>query len=119
MARRVNLDPLPIGIGVQKAVQYHTPGPSAILLGVVAATVGGATDDLLAGRRATITREGHWLLSVIVVGAVIFWLFTIYVAFCPAVVVTVIVVATLGVLSVGLGWTSPAFPGDDLHSEDP
>jgi uncharacterized membrane protein YeiH len=131
VARRVSLDPLPfvavqavaigllIGIGVQKAVQYHAPGPSAILLGVVTATAGGAIDDVLTGRRAAIMREGHWLLSVIVVGAVIFWLFTIYVAFYAAVVVTVILVASLRVLSVGLGWTSPVFPGDDRHSEDP
>jgi uncharacterized membrane protein YeiH len=131
IARKVSLDPLPfvaaqavalgllIGIGVQKAVEYHAPGPSAILLGVVTATFGGALDDLLTGRRAAIMREGHWLLSVIVVGAVIFWLFTIYIAFYPAVAVTVIVVTTLRVLSVRLGWTSPVFPGDDLHSDEP
>jgi uncharacterized membrane protein YeiH len=131
IARKVSLDPLPfvaaqavalgllIGIGVQKAVEYHAPGPSAILLGVVTATFGGALDDVLTGRRAAIMREGHWLLSVIVVGAVIFWLFTIYIAFYPAVAVTVIVVTTLRVLSVRLGWTSPVFPGDDLHSDEP
>jgi uncharacterized membrane protein YeiH len=130
-ARRFSLEPLSfvaaqgiaigllIGIGVQKAVEYRAPGPSAILLGVVTATFGGALDDVLTGRPATIMREGHWLLSVIVVGDVIFWLLTIYVAFYPAVIVTVLLVATLRVLSVKLGWTSPVFPGDDLHSDDP
>jgi uncharacterized membrane protein YeiH len=131
IAHRISLDPLPfiaaqrialgllVGIGVQKAVEFHAPCPSAILLGVVTATVGGALDDVLTGRRAAIMREGPLLLSAIAVGAVIFWLFTIYVAFYAAVAVTAIVVATLRVLSVGLGWTSPVFPGDDLHNQDP
>jgi uncharacterized membrane protein YeiH len=130
-ARRVSLSRLPfvglqgvaigllIGIGVQKAVQYHTPGPSAILLGVITGTFGGALNDVLAGRRAAIMAEGYWLLSVVVYGAVIFWLLTIYVAFYAAVVATVLVVAGLRVLSVQRGWTSPVFPGDDLHSDKP
>jgi uncharacterized membrane protein YeiH len=84
-----------IGIGVQKAVQYRTPGPSAILIGVVAATLGGALDDILSGRQPTIVREGPWLLAAVVLGAVIFWLFTIYVAFWLAVVITVSVVTSL------------------------
>lgn len=129
-AHRVSLDLLPfvtaqaiaigllIAIGVQKAVEYRAPGPSAILLGVITATVGGTIDDVITGRQATIMREGHWLLSVIVVGAVIFWLLTIYVAFYPAVAVTVIVVTTLRTLSVRLNWTSPVFPGD-VRSPDP
>jgi uncharacterized membrane protein YeiH len=86
---------------------------------VVTATFGGVLDDVLTGRRAAIMREGHWLLSVIVLGAVIFWLFTIYIAFYPAVAVTVAIVASLRVLSVRQGWTSPVFPGDDLHPDDP
>jgi hypothetical protein len=64
-------------------------------------------------------REGNWFLSIIVVCAVIFWLFTIYVAFYPAVIVTVLAVATVRVLSVKLSWTSPDFPADDHHSDDP
>jgi uncharacterized membrane protein YeiH len=130
-ARRVSLDPLPfvaaqavaagllIGIGVQKAVEYHAPVASAILLGVITGTFGGVADDVLFGRRAVIMREGPWLLFVVVCGAVVFWLVTTYVAFYPAVVITVIVVAILRVLSVRQGWTSPVFPGDDLHSAGP
>lgn len=126
-APRISLDPLPfvvaqaiaigllIGIGVQKAVEYHAPGPSAILIGVITATFGGTVDDMLVGRRATIMSEGHWLLSVIAVGSVTFWLLTIYVAFYPAVAVTAIVVASLRALSVRRNWTSPVFPGDDPH----
>ena len=127
-ARQVSISPLPfvaaqaiaagllIGIGVQKAVEYRAPPASAIFLGVVAATFGGAADDMLAGRRAAIMREDHWLLPVIVCGAVVFWLVTTYIAFYPAVVITVVVVTALRVLSVRLRWTSPVFPGDDLHS---
>ena len=130
-ARQVSISPLPfvaaqavavgllIGIGVQKAVEYRAPAASAILLGVIAATFGGAADDVLAGRRAAIMRDGQWLLPVIVCGSVVFWLVTIYVAFYPAVVITVIVVAAVRVLSVRRGWASPAFPGDDLHSAGP
>ncbi|QUQ68862.1 trimeric intracellular cation channel family protein [Kutzneria sp. CA-103260] len=128
MPRRVSLSLLPfvavqatavgllIGIGVQKAVEYRVPAASAILLGVIAATVGGATDDTLAGRQATIMRENHWLLSTMVFGAVVFWVVTIYAAFYLAVAVTVVVVTVLRVLSVHFGWTSPVFPGDDRHS---
>ncbi len=128
-AQRVSLSPLPfvaaqavalgllITIGVQKAVAYHTPGPSAVLIGVVAATTGGAVDDLLTAKKVTMMGEGPWLLGVIVCGALTFWLFTIYVAFYPAVAVTVAVVASLRVLSVRFDWTSPFLPGD--HSRDP
>jgi uncharacterized membrane protein YeiH len=106
-----------IGIGAQKAVEYRAPAASAILLAVIAATFGGAADDVLAGRPTAIMREGHRLLAAVVGGAVIFWAVTIYVAFYPAVIVTVIVVATLRVLSVHFGWTSPVFPGDEPHPQ--
>ena len=131
LAPRVSLSPLPfvaaqaialgllIGIGVQKAIEYRAAAAPAMFIGVVAATFGGAADDMLAGRRAAIMRDGQWLLPVIVCGSVVFWLVTIYVAFYPAVVITVIVVAAVRVLSVRRGWASPAFPGDDLHSAGP
>lgn len=121
-ARWLSFSPLPfvaaqaialgllIAIGVQKAVAYHTPAPSAILIGLVAATIGGATDDLLTSQPVAIMSEGPWLLGLLVCGAVIFWLFTIYVGFYPAVVVTVLAVAGLRVISVRLGWTSVYFP---------
>ena len=108
-----------VGIGVQKAVEHDAPGPSAILLGVITATFGGALGDVLAGERAAIMREGHWLLLGIVCGAVVFYLTTIYIGFYAAVVVTVLVVAGLRVSSVRLNWTSPVFPGDHPRSGDP
>jgi uncharacterized membrane protein YeiH len=108
-----------VGIGVQKAVEYRAPGPSAIFLGVITGTFGGAIDDVLAGERAVILREGHWLLSGVVCGSVVFYLATVYIGFEVAVLSTVIVVAGLRVLSVHLDWTTPSFPGEDLHSGDP
>ena len=100
-----------IGIGVQKAVVYDTPVPGAILLGVITGSLGGAIADVLAGRQAAMLRERHWLLSAIVIGAVVFWLFTVYVAFYAAVVMTVVIVVGLRVVSVRLDWTDPSFPG--------
>jgi uncharacterized membrane protein YeiH len=124
-ARQVSLSLLPfvatqavalgllITIGVQKAVAYHTPGASAVLIGVVAATTGGALVDLLTSRPVTIMGEGPGLLGVVACGAVIFWLLTIYVGFYPAVAVTVVGVGSVRVLSVRFGWTTPFFPGDE------
>ncbi len=98
-------------IGVQKAVAHHTPGPSAILIGVVAATTGSAATDLLTGRTVSIVATGPWLLGLIVCGSAIFWVPTIYVAFYTAVVVTVALVAGFRVLSIRAGWTTVYFPG--------
>jgi uncharacterized membrane protein YeiH len=126
-----NLTPLPvvaaeavalsllISIGVQKAVAYHTPAPSAMLIGVVAATTGVVAVDLLTNRPVAIMSEGGWLLAVIVIGAIVFWLFTIYVAFYAAVVVTVLLVVGLQVGSVHFGWTTPFFPGHNSGSAEP
>lgn len=108
-----------IGIGVQKALEYDAPVPGVIFLGVVTGAFGGALADVLAGTRAAIMREGHWLLSVVVVGAVVFWLCTVYIGFYVAVVTTDLLVVALRVLSIRLDWTSPVFPGDDLRSRNP
>jgi uncharacterized membrane protein YeiH len=106
-----------IGIGVQKAVVYDAPAPGAIALGVVTGAFGGAIADVLAGRQAAMLRERHFLLSAIVIGAVAFWVGTEYVAFYAAVVITVVIVVGLRVVSVGLDWTDPSFPGDDPPPE--
>ena len=102
-----------IGIGVQKAVAYDTPAPGSILLGVITGTFGGALADVLAGSEPAIMRERHWLLAAIVVGAVVLWLTTEYVAFYAAVVVTVTTVVGLRVVSVRLDWTDPSVPGGE------
>jgi uncharacterized membrane protein YeiH len=109
-----------IGIGVQKALQYHAPVPAVIFLGVVTGAFGGALADVLGGTRAAIMAEGHPLLSVVILGAVVFWLCTTYIGFYVAVVVTDLVVVALRVLSFRFDWTSsPVFPGDDLDSHHP
>ena len=85
---------------------------------MVTGTFGGAIADVLAGRQAAMLRERHWLLSAIVIGAVVFWLCTEYVAFYAAVVITVLIVVALRVVSVRLDWTDPAFPGAEPAPED-
>ena len=65
---------------------------------------------MLAGSEPAIMRERHWLLAAIVVGAVVFWLTTEYVAFYAAVVVTVATVVGLRVVSVRLDWTDHPCP---------
>jgi uncharacterized membrane protein YeiH len=109
-----------IGIGVQKALAYDAPIPSVILLGVVTGSFGGALADVFAGTRAAIMREEHGLLSVVVLGSVVFWLCTTYLGFYVAVVTTTLVVVTVRVLSVRFDWAAdPVFPGDDLRSQNP
>ena len=127
LAYRVELGNLPIvvvhtvavgllvTIGVQKAVAYRAPGPSAILVGVVAATTGSAVDDVLANRRVTIMSEGPWLLGVITLGSVVFWLSTIYIGFYFAILAAVVPMVVVRVLSVRFGWTTPYFPGTGPH----
>jgi hypothetical protein len=44
--------------------------------------------------------------------AFIFWLVTTYVDFWVAIVAAVLTMASLDMLSVKLGWSSPMFPGD-------
>ena len=126
--RQVKLNPLPFvvveatavvlltTIGVQKAAVYQTPGPSAILIRVVAATTGAASVDLLTDRSVALLAAGPWLLGLIVCGSVIFWVFTICIAFYVAVAVTVALVVSFRVLSVRLGWGSVYFPGEGQHS---
>ena len=105
---------------VQKALEYRAPIPAVIFLGVVTGAFGGALADILAGTRPAIMTEGHLLLSVVILGAVVFWLCTTYIGFYVAVVTTDLLVVALRVLSFHFDWTSsPVFPGDDLDSQNP
>jgi uncharacterized membrane protein YeiH len=74
--------------------------------------MGGATADLLAGERATIMRQAHWLLAAIVCASIVFWLLTTYVNFWAATVAAILTVGSLHLLGVTLGWNSQVFPGD-------
>lgn len=105
-----------IGIGVQKGLEYGAPIPSVIFLGVVTGVFGGTMADVLSGLRPAIMQEGPWLLSVVVVGSVLFWALTTFAGFWLAVVVTDVVVVSLRVLSVRFGWSSPEFPGQHPHA---
>ena len=101
-----------VTIGVQKGIEYQAPADAAILLGILAGTMGGATADVMAGERAAIFRQAHWGLAAVILSAFIFWLLTTYVDFWVAIVAAVLTVASLDILSVKLGWNSPMFPGD-------
>jgi uncharacterized membrane protein YeiH len=83
----------------------------------VSGAFGGALADILAGTRPAIMTEGHPLLSVVLLGAVVFWLCTTYIGFYVAVVAPDLLVVALRVLSVRFDWTSsPVFPGDELDA---
>jgi uncharacterized membrane protein YeiH len=101
-----------VTIGVQKGIEYHAPADAAILLGILAGTMGGATADVMAGERAAIFRQAHWGLAAVISSAFVFWLLTTYVDFWVAIVAAVLTVASLDILGVRLGWNSPMFPGD-------
>jgi uncharacterized membrane protein YeiH len=101
-----------VTVGVQKGIEYQAPADAAILLGILAGTMGAATADVMAGERATIFRQAHWGLGAVVSSAFIFWLLTTYVGFWVAIAAAVLTVASLDILSVKLGWNSLKFPGD-------
>lgn len=101
-----------VTIGVQKGIAYRAPADAAIFLGILTGIMGGATADLLAGERAAIMRQAHWLLAAIVCASIVFWLLTTYVNFWVATVAAILTVGSLHLLSVTLGWNSVLFPGE-------
>lgn len=99
-----------IAIGVQKGISYDTPAASAVLLGVITASFGGAMSDVAAGQRATILQQSNWFLSALIVAAVACWAMSTYVGFGLAVLTSVVLMATLRFVSVERGWSCPTFP---------
>lgn len=106
-----------VTIGAQRAITFEVPVVSAIFLGIVTASFGGALSDTLMGRRAVITRQAHWLASALAVGAIVFVLLSIYVNFWVAVVVSVAIVTALRYLSSVRNWPSPSWPGESTAKE--
>lgn len=101
-----------VTIGAQRALAYDAPLISAMFLGVVTATFGGAISDALMGRRAAITRQAHWLASALAVGSIVFVLLSYFVSFWLAVVVGVLIITALRYFSTERNWPSPSWPGE-------
>lgn len=99
-------------IGCQKVISYQVPYFSAVLLGVVTATFGGAVADVFAGHRATIMTSAHWFLSAVVAGALLFCALAPFLRFWPNAIITTALVTFLRAGSVSWGWEPPWLPGD-------
>lgn len=101
-----------VSVGAQKALELNTPFFAAVLLGVLTASAGGAITDMLTAHRVALLSQAHWLGMALTVGTVLFIPLSLYVNFYLAVVVAIVVVATLRVVSVERDWPSVSFPGD-------
>ena len=107
-----------VTIGAQKALDDDAPIVSAIALGVVTASFGGMLADVLAGYRATVARQAHWVASALVVGSTVFVLASIWLGFWPAVIAGVAVTGTLRFVSQVRNWPSPRWPGESTTTPD-
>lgn len=101
-----------VTIGAQRALSFQTPWLSAIFLGVITASFGGLLADNMAGQKATIAKQAHWVGSALVVGSTIFVLVSQVASFALAVVVGVAATASLRFFSQFLNWPSPTWPGE-------
>jgi uncharacterized membrane protein YeiH len=59
-------------VGVEKALLYDLPYPSAIFIGVAAGVGGGLIVDLIAGRPVGIVHRGPWNATAALAGAVVY-----------------------------------------------
>lgn len=105
-----------VTIGAQRALSFETPWISAIFLGVITASFGGLLADNMAGQQATIAKQAHWVGSALVVGSTTFVLVSQVAPFGLAVVVGVVVTASLRFFSQFLNWPSPTWPGEARQS---
>lgn len=101
-----------VTVGAQRALEYSAPFPSAVFLGVLTASAGGAITDTLTQHRAALLSQAHWLGLALLVGTLAFIPLSLYVNFYLAVVVTVVIVTLLRVFSVSRNWSSLSFPGE-------
>ena len=107
-----------VTIGAQRALSFEVPWLSAIFLGVITASFGGLLADNMAGQKATIAKQAHWVGSALVVGSVTFVLVSQVVSFALAVVLSVAVTASLRFFSQFLDWPSPTWPGESRGTEN-
>jgi uncharacterized membrane protein YeiH len=107
------LDSLAIGlfavVGVERTLAADYPPASAVLIGVIAAIAGGIIRDLLAGDAPAIMAEGPWDASAALAGSTL--MVVLVAGFdLPTRMVEwpiIVLITTLAVLSVKLGWRAP------------
>lgn len=100
-----------VTIGAQKALAFDAPAISAVCLGVITASFGGLIADVMTGNRATIAKQAHWIASALTCGSIAFVVVSMTIGPWPAVVVSIIVSATLRYVSAVRDWPSPRWPG--------
>ena len=107
------LDSLAIGlfavVGVERTLSADYPPVSAVLIGVIAAIAGGIIRDLLAGDAPAIMQEGPWDASAALVGSVIMVVLVAGLDLPTRLVEwpIILLITTLAVISVKLGWRAP------------
>jgi uncharacterized membrane protein YeiH len=101
-----------VTIGGEKALSYSAPAVSAIFLGVITASFGGLLADNMAGERATIAKQAHWVGSALVIGATMFVVTSLFLPFVFAVILGVGTTAALRFFSQFRNWPSPTWPGE-------
>ena len=95
-------------IGVEKALLVGLPALSAVLIGTVTATGGGAARDLLTGVPPEIVRRGPWNAGAALVGSTMYVVLHHFQTPRPvSEAVTIAVVLVLRLFSIWRGWETP------------
>ena len=82
------------------------------------ASFGGMIADVMAGYRATIARQAHWIGMALAVGSTVYVIVELLLGFWPAVAAGVLVVATLRYVSQVRDWPSLPWPGESRDTPD-
>ncbi len=95
-------------IGTQKAMSYQMGALGAILLGVMTATAGGVTRDVLSNEVPLIMRKETLYASVCIAGAVLLVLLSkTPLIGAPATLMAALTVIILRILAIRQNWTLP------------
>jgi uncharacterized membrane protein YeiH len=97
-------------IGSQRAIDFDVPMPAIVFLGLITATAGGIMLDAMTARQTAALAQSNYFATAAFLGAIVFWPLSVYVSFPLAAVVTVVLVATLRVISVRRDWKAPEWP---------
>lgn len=103
-----------ISIGCQKALVHGVPAASAVLCGVLTASVGGMAVDVLTRHRASAFSQAHWVLTSLLIGSIAYYGSTLMAGDYAATGVAIVVTTTLFTTSVLRNWPSPKWPGEGM-----